>query len=1502
MQEISTGNTNTTTLAVQAAKQVFDRPHADPFYEPANSTDAETAVRHLGELFAELPGSAALALEAARESGTLISGDRLQGLAEIVQNADDVDASEVRLLLRPTDLLVSHNGGQVRLRHVLGFATPWLSTKAGDATTIGRFGIGLSTLRSLSTRLEVHCAPYHVRIGDPTLSPVEAPDLPPMFCERGWTTFRIPLQAETLQPTDLEEWLKRWDDSALLFLRRVSRVTLLDNDGGTIFQLALARRAAHNMDLGQYGEVSRDLVEAADGRSWMVYSTEVPVPTGVTRAQKATGLTTPIAAALPLFAAGSGETYAGLPVAPTRLPFFTNAQFDPLTSRTDFADTPWNASLVPLVAKLWSQAVLDLFELDPQAAWHAIPLPNGRDQDAASGVTRALEAAVLENARTAVASRLSFQVPGQGHVGLSHLAVEALPLEGVLQESETAKLAGLSATLPIAVRDQDGRWRLVLDDWRQHGADLSEPVSVEHALDLVGDEARPVASTIALVAAGLEAGLASDLLELPCVVAEDGRHLVPPAGASPVAVSVGSTPLADELGITTILHPSYRADVRGAHEVLDWLQECGALLDGSDDVEVVRRLASAGRAGQRLPSALTDEQVQALRDAFELIGRNARASLGRGVGRAVPLECYRYDAQGQKEVISARPVDSYLPRAIERGTDSFAMAAGESTGLVWLSERYMQVLRSPAGRGGIGALQFLRLLGAETAPRLRRHRLLQRRYQSEDRLGLPLSVPAGPASRVQAMRERGAEFTLEDRASPDLVIVAHDIAQEESAVRRRARASALLAALGRAWERRLSEFAEVDSADAYRGWIPKGKIRAFWLAQAGSLRWLDDEGGTPRRPAELLVRAPGNEAMYGAGSPNYLHSDLDQSTRRPVLTALGVSVEPSRSELVGRLRELRDESYEQETAAEDLRHDVARVYRALTRTLSGTPTDSDLNARQLRTEFGRGSGLVLTNLGWQTPRSSLAGPPIFGDLRAFAPAITGCEPLWRALELKEPSPDECLEVLREVARRREAAPDTHEEPILLETLRMLVRHYARGDTLDRRKLASLALWTSKGWMRQRPVYASDDPVLANGLGNRIPVWLPGGVLGQFRSLLTPLRVTEIRASEAEVIDPDLADADPALTERFQQAAELLRDDLLRNDSELEESLTVPWAKLTDFVVRVHPGLALRVGVDSGEEYDCEVNAKVDTTRAAVFVKEPAALAHMDGGGRALAALFEGNARHVALAWLAACNLAEDGIRARGVELARERAEREEAELNTDSRLAAFRERTASKRRSSGEGRGRAAGTGQPAQRKRSPTASPPRSLVDPRSLTLMDPQGSMEDGKPRTADGTHPTSRRGGLKEPKLGSRGPRNRAPLRGYSDLDREEVGFDLLKKLLASGDDRIADLRNQHGVGADAIDDLRQYYELKVHAGAEPDEVTLTASEVERARTTGKFFLVVVSDVEGVDARPKLRVIVDPLDTLQTTERGSIALSGVRTATSLVYHFGPPDDARVIGEEEA
>ena len=1499
-------------LAEKAADQLFDTWNDDVAlpYEPIDLPAAEAAVRRLGERIKKLPKAITGALDAARDSGDLLSSDKLQGMSEIIQNADDVNASQIRLVLGSNNLWVGHDGSPVQLPHVLGLATPWLTTKSSEAAPIGRFGIGLMTLRSISNTLEVHCHPYHIRLGDPPLSPIDPSVLPPNLREADWTILRIPFEQDKISSGELAEWLDRWGSSALLFLRRVSRVTLLDTGDNMIRELSISRSDVGEVPPNERNpnrKISRQAVEASDGQTWLVYTEEVTSPVEIRRTRKATDTTTSISIALPQCPVDHGQIYAGLPVIQTRLPIFTNAQFDPITNRRDFADNKWNRELIPLVADLWSRAALDLFARNPKVAWQAIPLPDAVEDNDQSPFIAELENAIVNQARQRIASQLSLPVPEQGKVRLTELAVEAQPLEQILTVTETAALAGLPATLPVELRDQNSRWRTVLDDWRSAGAGIPDEVSVEKALNLVGDETRRVSSTIALVAAGLKEGFEERLMKLPCIVAQDGRHMVPPSADSPTAVTAKATPLAEQLGVVTLLHAEHLSGGKAAVAVLKWLRSCEALLDISDNRDIIRRLATAGKAGRRIETPLTDQQVQALREVFEGMDLEYLRDLGPGIGQAVALEAYRYEVKGNKRqriIDIARPADAYLPRAINRKSDSFPIAAHKSAGVMWISDRYAKILRSSSGREGIGAQRFLRHLGAEAAPRLRLHPKLKQRYSSESRLGLHISIPNSPHIRNQAMQDREATYTLQDRDCPTLEAVIQDISQTRPQKTRRKRAVALLATLSQAWGRLYSEFSEVESALDYSCWQDKGRMSAYWLCVAGDVAWLDDENGTPRRPSELRLRTPGNVAIHGQDSPDYLHPDLDQPDWRSVLAALGVSGDSSQAELVTRLKELRDSAEDKERwSPEEIKRGTAVFYKALAQSLTQVGR-SGHDIERLRRDFEHHNGLIFTNLGWLPPQGVLAGPPIFGKHRAFAPQIADTDPLWAALKLREPSFEDCIGVIRAVARKHRT-PEPDEEAILLETLRMLAsRAKTSLTTQARKKLRQLPLWTSKGWMRDRPVYATHDHVLIVGLRDQLPLWDPGGDLQQFYSLLHLLRVEEINADAAQVIEPDQATEDGESSDRFRSALQLLQEDLSRNDPQLAKDIRMPWNLLREFEVYVHPSLTVGVNVGPGDStwYKCEVEAKVDIDRRMVFVRRPEELSRVDTGGWAIATLFEGDPRRLAQAWRAACDRAESGRQARPLKLAEEQSKHEQQQTESEIKLWKLDTDIQQRQDRSRNSVNRGSGLSETADTRRKNQETPPtlestRVLVNPETLDIVDPKGRLESSEQNTP---HKTSGDRNLVEPKIGGNGPRSRSLTRLYTPLQKETVGLELLRKLLSSDVEKIVDIRAQHGVGADAIDKLNRFYELKVSAGAEPDHVTMTSAEVERARTTSGFFLVVISGIEGVDAQPRVRIIADPLNQLQQTTSGSITLSGVRNATSLTYKFTHKDGAGQADEE--
>lgn len=1476
--------------AEEAARLLFNWKKGQPppaVHEPVTDVEARAAVRRLGELFDELPGAVRAALDAAGEGASDLSGDRLQGVSEVIQNADDAHATRVRIAVYDGALLLAHDGRPLTLRDVLALAMPWLTTKDEDERAVGRFGIGLMTLRALAPSIDIHCGPYHVRVGAPTVEPIAKTTVPSWFAGEGWTVLRVPVDADAVGHAEVEAWLSRWDDIALLFLQSVESVELLrGGDGELVRELSLRWAAEGSVP---HGDTTASLRRATGraGGEWLVCTAQLPIPHGVRRARKAVADSTPIGIALPLFPVGSGALYAGLPVTRVELPVRANAQLDPLASRQGLAPTAWNDALVPLLGDLWATAMLHLFATRPGDAWRLVPLPTDQGAGDRDPIAVAVEKALLTRARSAVAPRVTVGTP-DGERTLGEVAVEVEPLEGVLSADEVAELSESRSALPLTARDDAGRWRAVLKDWAGNGCDVPASVTVPQAASLLGDARRDAEETLALAAVVIAAGVDQPLVDLPWVTLAEGSRIAPPAPSEHRMLVSGEAPLAEQLGLAAQLHGAYAADTSDSRAAREWLRKRGAVLDSGDASNVVARLAAAGAAGLAMAGALLDDQARALRDAFEALPADDRTRLGPGVGQAIRLRSFSHDHRGRKVPGTAAPAEAYLPKSIDKD-GRFAEAAATTPGISWLDPRYADILRSPTGRTGVGAQRFLRLLGAETAPRVRPHPGRTPRYQ-DPRLGVPAAVADGPAPRREALALQGASYTLDDYDSPDLAAVTAAIASDRQAGRRRRRADALVATLARGWER-LADYAEVAAADDYGGWVPKGHVRAYWLWSAADTPWLDDVRGTPRRPLALRLHTSATVAVYGDAAPGYLRPEFDLPNRRAVLAALGVTGDPTTVELVERLRAVRAAT----APAPDAATEAAVVYRAIAEKLTSVDRAAgSLSAERLRTAFTRRPGLIHTASGWRTPPEVLLGPPIFGARRAFVPVVAGSEALWAALRVPAPAPADCVNVLSEIARERQA-PRGDDEAVMLETLRRLASAAETGplDSHLVRRMRRLLVWTTAGWSA-RPVYACDDPVIAAGLSETVPVWRPGGGLTQFRSLLGPLGIEEISTGNASVSDPDHAHEDESATSVFRDGLQFLRDDLARNDHAAAESLTLPWDELLRYVVRVDASLAIRIHSDTVNA--CfPVLAKADAAHRALFVADPALVLRADGGGSAVAALFKHERRSIAQAWRAACERAETGHGDAALVLAQEKARAEAAATaeKIEARTAALRDQQR------GSSRRPRPPAHPPAPTPLAPSGGPKsRTLVDPAALRLRG-GGAVVTGSPTPPPPTPRRTQQPPLREPNRLGRPPQDRRPPRPYTDLTKEGVGYAIAESVLAGSDRTMVDIRAQRGVGADAIDDLDRYFELKVSVGAEPDKVTLTNAEVQRALTTPDFFLVVVSGIEGENASPRVRVIVDPLHQLRPTDSGSITLSGVTTAHSLVFDF-EHDDGGAHGEE--
>ncbi|MFF9147509.1 sacsin N-terminal ATP-binding-like domain-containing protein [Streptomyces sp. NPDC014861] len=1475
--------------------------------DPEGDVATAAAVERLGERFGELPWRFRRAFDRTKNHAGNLSSDRLQGLSEIVQNAEDLGATDVRILTRDRDLLVAHNGAPVRLRDVVDMATPWLSSKEDQAESTGRFGIGLMTLQSLSPHVEVHHGHFRVRLGDPYVSVADPITVPDWFADDAWTVLRVPLAEGALDARTVDEWLDAWSSGALLFLGQVATVTHFDARGGVRHRLGLTRESEDGFEVeigGGQAEVRACLSGSADGRRWLVCRATVPSPAGVERAHKAAGATTGIAVALPVGHGGAGRIHVGLPVETTGPAFWAHAQFDPLVSRQALDDTPWNRALVPLLADLWAAAVLRRFRQDPAHAWSAVPLPD--EVRAGQGPAADLERALLDRARRVVAAHLVLDIPGKGPFDLAALAVEEPGLEGVVTEEEVARLAKVRSALPGAARDAEGRWRSVLWDWEEHGAGAPSRVDVLDTLKLLDDRTRTPEATVRLAAHVIEAGWGTFLRSRAWLMDGSGDRFSV-RGAVPVLFAQAPRGLGLDLGLTKEIHPAFLADTADARTVREWLAKQGVLLEDDDPAAAIRCLADFGERENVTGLSLTDAQLVALRHGFTALPEKHRQAWGGKVGAAIRLQGYRYTADGTRENVETAPVDAYLPTSLDSAErdESFGFAAGGTAGPVWLKARYADVLQG--GRGGLGAIKFLRLLGAETAPAPREHPELYARFASGP---AGLRAGAGPEARGKALDALYATYTVDDHDCPDLHAVASDIAADPDAVRRRRRAAALLHVLGRSWSR-LSEHAEVDAAYPRRSWQDRGRTAAFWLWQLRDVAWLDDREGVPAKPPRLRMRTHGTVAVYGDGDAHFLHPDIQKAAGRrdDVLRALEIAGDARTRDLVECLRRLRRE----ERAGADRDAPAARiVYEALAERLTGREAPGAAGAMsrlEVERAFAEGEGLVLTGSGWRRPADCLLGQPLFGSARDFAPVFRGSDAFWGRLGVRRPTVDDAKAVIRDLAGRdravRREVPEGPTQSVVLETFKML------RDLVDTApeevtpgKLGRLPLVTGEGWRTKRPVYAVEDPLVADGLGRGHAVWRPGAELEQFRPLARALRLTWIGSDELTVCEA-VARHDADATDLVRAAVAHLREDLRRDAPDVARSLDRSWDELAALTVSVAPELSCRVvlpGADTTEEVP--VVAGVDWVSGTLYVRDVTAIGRPSVGGAAIAARFPGNRRGAALAWGAACDRAEQGRSAVDLSLAedRVRGEQEAAEAERERRLRDLDDDARGRVRTRGAGGRPAAGSTGPAvgtaaaattpnsarTQETAPT-TPVRRLVDPSALRLVVDRAGLvtpATGIGRSGAGTR--KGRTGLPQPRPGSAVPQQRTAMSGYTTLDQETVAMDVVRTALGRDLSELRDLRAQHGLGADAVDELARFFELKTYRRSEPDTISLTPAEFRRAVESEDFFLVVVSGLEVGTVPTTVRIILDPLKHLPVWPSGTVNVSGIKGAQSLVYPF--------------
>ena len=158
---------------------------------------------------------------------TLLYSDKVHFIYELLQNAEDAKASEVKFFLNTDRLEFEHNGHELfTIEDVDSITNIGSSTKVDDVTNIGKFGIGFKAVFAYTSTPEIESGPFHFRIHDMFVPETE--DLTPGSLGEKRTRFIFPFDNPEKPPemafADIKAKLHQLDANTLLFLSNICKI------------------------------------------------------------------------------------------------------------------------------------------------------------------------------------------------------------------------------------------------------------------------------------------------------------------------------------------------------------------------------------------------------------------------------------------------------------------------------------------------------------------------------------------------------------------------------------------------------------------------------------------------------------------------------------------------------------------------------------------------------------------------------------------------------------------------------------------------------------------------------------------------------------------------------------------------------------------------------------------------------------------------------------------------------------------------------------------------------------------------------------------------------------------------------------------------------------------------------------------------------------------------------------------------------------------------------
>ena len=204
--------------------------------------------------------------------------DRTHFVYELLQNAEDKDATRIQIELYSDRLELLHDGTPFDEADICGICGVGEGTKSEDLTKIGKFGIGFKSVYAYTSSPEVHCGDEHFRIEHyvrPHAVGVAHVSTP-------WTTkFVFPFDASSVSADvafdEIAERLASLNVRTLLFLRNIGEIDwqTVEGESGIYIRDSIPRGASRQVTV-----VGQRKGEDDEEESWLVFEKPVNDPDG----------------------------------------------------------------------------------------------------------------------------------------------------------------------------------------------------------------------------------------------------------------------------------------------------------------------------------------------------------------------------------------------------------------------------------------------------------------------------------------------------------------------------------------------------------------------------------------------------------------------------------------------------------------------------------------------------------------------------------------------------------------------------------------------------------------------------------------------------------------------------------------------------------------------------------------------------------------------------------------------------------------------------------------------------------------------------------------------------------------------------------------------------------------------------------------------------------------------------------------------------------------------